>query len=228
MRLVVLFTVEDDLVDLHTATSLATVDNSDGLSTTALSVGDGGSTSRARAAVLAGRTVRHAVVEFETSVKLGGDVVAGDGKTAAKLCTSRDGRVVVSLRTALTADHLVAAESSSGDRVVASSKAALALPALEVASTVLANRTNGQVAPGPSGKLDLDTLVGVVARAGEWAGVLEDGATNAELWNILSVVMLIHMRRVCAVQNTYSSRGLLDASGGQQNESGLHVVGAVR
>ena len=65
--------------------------------------------------------------------------------------------------------------------MVASSNAALAFPALEVASTVLANRTNRQVTPGPSGKLDLDTLVGVVARAGERVGVLEDGASNAEL-----------------------------------------------
>lgn len=154
------------------------VDNLDGLGTTALLVDNGGSSLGALAAVLAGAAIRHAVVEFETSVKLGGDVVALD-RESTNLRASRDHRVLSLLIATGARDGLVA-KGTSSKRVVALGRVLDALPALEVAALVLSDITDGDIVPIVTGNLNLDTFVVGVAGASERAGASEGTKVGVE------------------------------------------------
>lgn len=144
--------VPADVVDLGLARRLAAVgvDNGHGLGTAALGVLDRGSLGRTLSRVLAGRAIGHAVVELETTVKLGGDGEGVDREVSSALA-SGDARRCLLLGSAGADDRAASrAKGASTQEVVTLAEVVLAGPAAEVESTKLSELADGEVAKVPA------------------------------------------------------------------------------
>lgn len=160
--------VEADGVDADAASGLGLgrlggVDDGDVLGTTALGVLDGGSGLGAGRAVLAGRAVRHVVVELEVAVELDAHIEVADGELvggAGARAAAERGRGLL-LLTARALNDLAA--EGAGSEGVTLGEVASAGPALEVESAVAAEGTSVEITPGEARLLLVVTLVvGVV------------------------------------------------------------------
>lgn len=101
-------------------------------------------------------------------------MVALNGETT-NVQTSGDGGVLILIifGTGFSGDETVIIFSAARKRVAAARSTRSAGPALEVAATILANITNGQVVPIETRNLHLDTFVVGVSRASVRAGTKE-------------------------------------------------------
>ena len=167
--------VEVDVVDTDVALlgllGLLRVDEVNLLGTTALGVVDGGTTGRAVLGVLADGAVRHVVVELHAAVELDGDVELLDGEVlvlTALATLERGGSLL--LGTTLTTDDT--ATEGAGSKKITLREFVLRGPALEVEAVILLDLTIGEVLPGPTLLLLVNTLVGAVGGNGERVGVV--------------------------------------------------------
>jgi hypothetical protein len=117
----------------------------------------------AGAPLLAGRAVRHVIVELEIAVELGNHV---DGAQSELV----DGRAAAERRRAALVRRAGATDDLGGgasDMAAPLLEASLALPAVENEAAVLAEGAETEVAEAEAGRLLVGTLVVGVARAGE-------------------------------------------------------------
>lgn len=164
----VVVTVEVDLGDLDLALLLLQVglireDDLDVLSTTALGVANLGTLAGAVRRVLAGRAIRHIVVELETAVELGEDIELANGELVdLGLGAAAKRRGLSLVATTLAADDLAPV------RIVFTG------PALEVETGVEVKGARDQILPVEEATRELVlTLVIRVAGASEGAGTVE-------------------------------------------------------
>lgn len=140
-------------------------------STTTLGVGDDGTTLAAGGGVLAGRAILHAVVEFDISIHINGDLHLGDGE--ALVAAARDLRAAVRVLGDLARDAL-ALEVSLG-KCVTLAWAIGASEAREAEATEGREGPRLKPAPVEATTLLTGTLIVGVGGAVELAGGVPGG-----------------------------------------------------